>query len=113
MLPLYARVDDPFGLSTHISASPLPMGLFVQAEIVGSEIKDIVALPRTALRGEDQVLIVDDQSRLRFRSVEIFRTEGAEVLIRSGLEEGEQVCVSLLETVVDGMEVQVRENAAP
>lgn len=113
MLPLYARVDDPFGLQARTAASTLPMGLFVQAEIVGIEIQDIVTLPRTVLRGEDQVLVVDDESRLRFRAVEIYRTEGAEVLIRSGLEEGEQVCVSLLETVVDGMEVRVRTSTAP
>jgi len=108
MLPLYARIEDPFGLKSRDATSPLPMGLFVQVEIVGSTIQEIVTLPRMAVRGDDQVLVVDSDSRLRFRTIEIFRTDGAEVLVRSGLEEGERVCISPLETVVDGMAVRIR-----
>ena len=88
---------------------PLAVGLFVQAEIQGRLVQDIIRLPRTAMRDENQVLVVDAEDRLRFRQVTVFRIEHDEVLVRGGLEDGERVCVSPLQTVVDGMRVQAIE----
>lgn len=86
--------------------SPLiPVGLFVQAEIQGRLVEDIVRLPRSAMRDNDQVLVIDSENRLRFRTVSVLRLEHDEVLISSGLEDGELVCISAIQTVVDGMHV--------
>jgi RND family efflux transporter MFP subunit len=83
-----------------------PVGLFVQAEIEGIAEDNIVVLPRSALRNESQVLIVDTENRLFFRDVKILRVYRDEVYITSGLEQGERVIVSPLQTVVEGMRVQ-------
>ena len=86
--------------------SPLiPVGLFVQAEIQGRLVENIVRLPRSAMRDNDQVLVIDSENRLRFRTVSVLRLEHDEVLISSGLENGELVCISAIQTVVDGMHV--------
>lgn len=106
MFPLYAQVEDPFGRHRDGGGPPLPMGLFVSAEIAGRVARDIAVLPRSALRDSQRVLVVDEESRLRFRRVEILRTQGDEVLIQSGLQAGEWVCISSLESVVDGMRVR-------
>ncbi len=84
----------------------IPVGLFVQAEIRGRRVDNVVRLPRSALRDSNQVLVVDDDSSLRFRGVTILRLEHDEVLVSDGLEDGELVCVSPMQTVVDGMQVQ-------
>lgn len=84
---------------------PLLVGMFVKAAIQGKEFADIVTLPRSALRDNEQVLVVDKDSRLHFRSVSILRIQGEEVLIRSGLRDGETVCVSPLSVAVEGMRV--------
>jgi RND family efflux transporter MFP subunit len=83
-----------------------PVGLFVQAEIEGIAEDDIVVLPRSALRNESQVLIVDTENRLFFRDVTILRVYRDDVYIDSGLEKGERVIISPLQTVVEGMRVQ-------
>lgn len=83
-----------------------PVGLFVQAEIDGIAEDDIVVLPRAALRNGDQVLIVDTENRLHFRTVEVLRVYRDEAYISGGLEAGELVSVSALQTVVEGMRVQ-------
>ena len=83
-----------------------PVGLFVQAEIEGIAEDDIVVLPRSALRNESQVLIVDTENRLFFRDVDVLRVYRDEVYISGGLEKGERVSVSPLQTVVEGMRVQ-------
>lgn len=83
-----------------------PVGLFVQASIRGREVNNVVRLPRSVIRDNNQVLIVDDDNRLHFRTVTILRLEHDEVLIESGLQDGEIVCLSPMQTVVEGMRVQ-------
>lgn len=113
MLPLFARVEDPFGRLASSTGPPLPMGLFVEAEIAGRLAEDVIVLPRSAVRDGDQVLVVDDDSRLRFRSIDILRTHRDEVVVEGGLESGELVCVSPLESVVDGMAVRTLLETEP
>ncbi|MGI9328178.1 MAG: efflux RND transporter periplasmic adaptor subunit [Pseudomonadales bacterium] len=85
--------------------APLNVGLFVEAEIQGRHASDIVVLPRTALRNGNQVLIVDDNNRLRYRDIKTLRLYQDDVLIENGLIAGELVCVSPIQTAIDGMGV--------
>ncbi len=41
------------------------------------------------------------------RPVTILRTERDDVLVSSGIEDGEQLCVTALAAVIEGMEVRV------
>ena len=86
---------------------PLQVGAFVAAEIEGQYLDDIVRLPRAALRPNNQVLIIDGDNRLRFRAVNVLRLENDFVIIDSGLESGEVVNLSPIQTVVDGMRVSL------
>ncbi len=86
-------------------AEPPAVGLFVEAEIEGLVVEDIVVMPRTALRNGNRVLIVDEDNRLRFRDIEPLRLYRDDVFIRNGLAGGERVCVSPLQTPIDGMRV--------
>jgi RND family efflux transporter MFP subunit len=83
----------------------LPIGLFVNARIQGRWADDVVTLPRAALRNQNQVLIIDDEDRLRFREISVMRFENDNVLVSSGLETGEVVNISPIQTVIDGMRV--------
>ena len=107
MVHLVARVTDPYGRLRPAGPAPLAVGLFVEAEIAGRALPDVVVLPRSAIREGDRVWVVDDESRLRFRSVEIVRAEVDTVVVGAGLEAGERVCVSPLAIPVDGMQVRV------
>jgi RND family efflux transporter MFP subunit len=107
MVHVVARVEDPYARRNGGSRPPLAVGLFVEAEILGEVVDGVAVLPRAALRGPDRVLVVDAESRLRFREVAVLRREHDTVVVRAGLEAGEQVCVSPLDAPVDGMEVRV------
>jgi len=85
---------------------PIAVGLFVQAEIRGRKVDRVVRLPRSAIRDNNQVLVVDQDNRLRFREVRILRLEHDDVLIDAGLTDGELVSISPMQTVVDGMRVK-------
>lgn len=84
---------------------PIPVGLFVQAEIRGRKVDKVIRLPRSAMRDNNQVLVVDQNNRLHFRQVSILRLEHEDVLIDDGLTDGELVSISPLQAVVNGMRV--------
>lgn len=85
---------------------PLNVGLFVNAEIEGLLVDDVVVMPRNALRNGNRVLIVDKENRLHYRDIEPLRLYRDEVLIQSGLDAGERVCISPLQTAIEGMPVR-------
>ncbi len=111
MIHLVARVEDPYGRGDDPSGRPpLAVGLFVEARIAGRAVDRALVLPRGALRGEDQVLVVDSEERLRYRTVELLQIQGEQAIISGGLEPGERVCISQLDGEVAGMRVRTVES---
>ena len=106
MVQLVARVESAS------NPVPLSIGLFVSAEIQGLAAKNVVVLPREALRNDNQVLVVDDENRLRFRKIETLRLYQDDLLVQAGLEAGERVCISPLQTAIEGMVVNPVINEA-
>ena len=107
MVHVVAEVDDPYAPGPDPTRPPLAVGMFVEAEITGRRVDDVVVLPWAALNGRDQVLIVDDDGRLRYRQVDILRSTTDHVLVQGGLAPGERVSISALDAVIEGMAVQV------
>ena len=112
MVHVVAQVKDPYAPGRDPSRPPLAVGMYVEAEIAGRVATEVAVLPRAALSGPNQVLVADEESRLRFRTVELLRTTTEAIVVRAGLEAGEMVSVSPLEAVTDGMKVQVLSDAA-
>lgn len=110
MIHAVARVEDPYGRSGTPNRPPLAVGLFVEAEIHGRELDDVIRLPRAALRGTDEVAIVGDDGRVEFRRVEVTRYDRNHVLIGAGLHANEQVISVPLAIAVDGMLVRAFEE---
>ena len=100
MVHVVARVDNDD------QDAPLAVGLFVNAEIEGLIAENVVVLPRSALRSGNRVLVVDAEDRLHYRDIEPLRLYQDDVLISAGLAAGERVCVSPIQTVVEGMPVK-------
>ncbi len=99
MINLVARIDN------NAQSAPLNIGMYVEAKIEGMLAENIVVLPRSTLVNGNQVLVIDDENRLHYREVELLRLQRDEVLVKSGLEASERVCISSIQTVVDGMTV--------
>jgi RND family efflux transporter MFP subunit len=111
MVHVVAQVKDPYARGSDPDRPPLAAGLFVTAEILGHRVDEVAVLPRAAIREDDQVLVVDAEDRLRFRTVSILRSTGGEVIVQSGLSDGERICLSPLSAVTDGMRVRPIEAA--
>jgi RND family efflux transporter MFP subunit len=108
-----AHVDDPYGLLDPAQETPLVVGLFVEAEITGRTVQNVFRLPRSALRNQNEMLIVDDSNRLRLRSVAVLQTDFDSVYIDEGLRAGERICISPVETFIDGLLVEAVDETRP
>ena len=98
-----ARVDQPVS----DRGIDLPVGLFLNAEIVGITIPSAVLIPRSAIRDGGRVLIITSDNQLAFRNINILRYQGEYAVVTTGLTAGERLCVSPLQFVVEGMPVTV------
>ena len=103
MLHLVARVEDPYARAS--DRAPLPVGLFVEAEIRGRTVEDVLVVPRAAVH-EDRIWLVDAAGRLRVRRAELLRHEGRTAVLRVRVATGERLCLSSLARAVDGMPVR-------
>jgi RND family efflux transporter MFP subunit len=112
MVSIIAEIHDPFSLAGSHTA-PLPMGLYLDAEIEGKTAEGAIILPRSALREDGTVLVVTPDGQLTIREIEILRTTPENVVVTGGLEDGEQICISQLAAVVDGMSVRVQSPDQP
>ncbi len=101
MVNVIVRVERPYD-----TMPPLAMGLFVRVEIEGKTLPEAIWLPRGSIRDGGIVYIVDGESRIRFRQIEIARYDGDEVLVRSGIENGDLVVISQMKIVTEGMKVK-------
>ena len=110
MLHAVAQVENPYGRGGNPGRPPLAVGMFVEAEIKGKLSRNVFVLPRSALRGKDQVMIVDSEQRLRFRPISVLGADREQMVVDSGLESGELVSLASLDTVVDGMKVRVLDE---
>ncbi|NNE10087.1 MAG: efflux RND transporter periplasmic adaptor subunit, partial [Gemmatimonadetes bacterium] len=88
----------------------LPFGLFVDAEIEGRDLAGAAVLPRAAMRGDDRVYVIEEET-LRFREVQVARRERDRVVVRSGLAAGDLVILSRLTAATDGMKVRTADRA--
>jgi multidrug efflux system membrane fusion protein len=106
MIHAVARIDQPYQ-ATSEQRSPLAVGLFVQAEIRGRTVPHAFIVPRASLRGRDLLMVVDTEDRLRLRPVHLLRSETERAILKSGIAPGDRVCLTPLDTPVDGMRVRV------
>ena len=102
-----AEVNNPFG-ETDSQRPPLTPGLFVEASIAGKPIQQSVELPATALRGDDTVLLVNENSRLERLQIELLRRERDRVWVR-GIAAGQSVVVEQSSLLAAGSVIEVAD----
>ncbi len=104
-----ARIADPYRL--HTEGPALPMGTFVSAAIEGASVADVFRVRNSAIRSANNLLLVDAESRIRTRTVDVIRAD-AQFTYVSGLSDGDRVVVSALEAPFDGMLVRTSSDEA-
>ena len=96
-----AHVANPY----NTEGTALKFGTFVGAELKGSMQGDVAVLPEVALRSDDSVYLFKNGELYRKTVRIIERIDGEVVVV--GLSAGERVCVTELDSFVDGMSVRL------
>ena len=106
VLYLVAQVVDPYNRHGQKWPSPLRIGTFVEASIAGRIVENIIKLPRRVLRGDNEVWTVDDESKLVVNKVDLLRADEKSIYIKAGINEGDVVCLTLLDNPLPGTPVR-------
>ncbi len=103
---LKVEVDLP---NPHLSLVP---GMYVQVEF-DAKSQALAQIPAGALMfrsGGPQVAVVQPDSTIKFKDVQIGRDNGNTVEIESGLVDGDRVALNINNQIEDGSKVIVKEN---
>ena len=107
---LVARFDNcfanPFGETQKQTAEPLQIGQFVKLRLWGESVQ-VFVVPNSAFRTQNTLLVVDPEKGLRIREVKTVSRQGKQVWVSEGLQNGEQVCITPVEIISDGMKVRI------
>lgn len=110
LVRLLVTVEDPLSLRPENRDVPkLMVGLFVDVHMEAEELTDVVRLDRDYLRSNDTVWVMEDHE-LVIRDVDVAFLDRRYAYIRSGLQEGDQVVMTNLATVVEGAALRVQES---
>ncbi len=109
MVNVVVEVARPFEMSDH--RPPLVPGMFVQIEIKGKGLEDIIRVPRYAVHNADEVWVARD-NRLWIQKVEIARQDKDYTYVTAGLASGAVIVTSPLEVVTDGMKIRTQLTGA-
>lgn len=103
MARVIVEVEDPLGLAT-AAQDALLLGATVTVELTGRAVEDAVAVPRTALRGDDAVWIVGAGDTLEVKPVRVVRRERDRVIV-AGLAADARVVDSRIAAPIPGMKL--------
>ncbi len=106
VLYLVAQIQDPYAYAEGATSDMLLMGMFVSAEIDGQEAGDLFLIPRSSLERGTTLWVVDDESRIYPRELNILRRDDDFVYVADGLDEGERYCVTPIDQPLPGMKVR-------
>jgi RND family efflux transporter MFP subunit len=104
MVRVVAQVDRPFDTSD--GNAPLVPGMFVEVLIKGKELKDVFRIRRYAVHNVDEIWVVND-NKLHIQKVKIARRDKEYAYVTAGIDDGDIIVTSPLDTVTDGMKIRV------
>jgi RND family efflux transporter MFP subunit len=104
-----AQIDNPY----QSGQTPLRIGQYVKADVSGKVLKDVIVIPRSALREDREVLLVDELNTLQKRTVQVLWKDAEVAVIGEGLEQGDVISLTSLGTVTNGSRVKATIDGKP
>jgi len=101
-------IPDPLGQTSEVP--PLILDSLIETEIEGRAIENVVRLSRQYVRDQDTVWVMVD-GKLQIRATEVVFRDADYAYIRKGLESGDEVVITTLATVAEGVGLR-RESEA-
>nr|WP_319585006.1 efflux RND transporter periplasmic adaptor subunit [uncultured Pseudodesulfovibrio sp.] len=103
MARVLITVKDPLNLEGRPGVEPLLLGSYVSVKIEGNDLKDVIAVPRTAFRDNSRIWVLADDGTLDIRTVDPVWKDENSIVIKQGITPGEHIVMSDLAAPVQGM----------
>ncbi len=111
MARVLISVKDPLGLKKQHRHKPrMLIGEYVRVEIDGDKLENVYSIPRTALRDDTHVWVLEKNDSLHIQKVETPWRDAQVVIVRKGLSPGDRIITSDLPAPVEGMPIRVKET---
>jgi membrane fusion protein, multidrug efflux system len=105
-----AQVEDPYQRQAGNKTEVLRFGRFVQANILGNSTSDVIVIPRHLLLAQQQVLVIDSEQQLQFRSVVVERSDEHFAYIRQGFQADDLLAMSAIANPLAGTVVRLADS---
>ena len=109
-LYIVAQIDDPYDTGKKNKVAPIKIGQYVNAEIKGKTIEQVLVIPNSAIYQGSYVYIaehVNDKTVLKRKEITILWQNGEDAIIKSGLVEGNELVLTSLGQVSSGTPVTI------
>jgi RND family efflux transporter MFP subunit len=93
--------------SIDTSNQPVKIGQFVRANISGKTFKDIYVLPRSAIRKNQEILLVEN-GKVKIHPVKVVHTEGNQAIVEAELSDKARAITTPMPLAKNGLEVRVK-----
>lgn len=103
MARLLVSVPSPMDSPEEQALPPLLLGSYVRAEVIGREARDVFVVGREYIRNGSQVWVMDEENRLRIRTVQMLFRGPETVYVSGGLDGGERIVTTDISAPVEGM----------
>lgn len=103
-----AAIEDPYRLES--DGDVLPIGTFVSATISGMQRAGVFQVPRSVVKGADELLFATAEDQVEIRRVEIIRSDSDYAYIGGGVNAGDRVILTAIESPVNGMRLRIAES---
>lgn len=104
MVSIVVQLEDPYGVGN--SQKALPFGSYVEVSFTGKKLENIYKLPQELVHNQ-KVWVVDNNEVLESREVTILRSEGEYMLVSDGINQNDQIVLTVPEYPRKGMKVKV------
>lgn len=104
------QVDNPYKRHSD-NRPPLEIGQFVKADIKGQILEGVYAIPRSAVQGNDTIMVVDKESRLQRKTINVLWETQDRLLVKEGLSPGEQLCTTYVPFAANNAKVNLASEA--
>lgn len=111
LINVIAELNDPYGAGSDDGA-PMAPGLFVNADIAGTKIEDLLVAPRSAIRGGENIFIGDPkEGALRIYEVDLVFSSPDGAWFRSpDVAPGDLAITSPIRGSNDGMSITILQR---
>lgn len=105
-----AQIDDPYQINTTTNTPALRVGMYVNANVSGKILSDIIAIPRLAVYGGNTIRLAKD-GHLHLQKIDIIRSDNEYVYTNDIIEVGNRLVITKLESAVEGMTLRITDEA--